>query len=126
MIVKKLAKRIAGSVLGVTLLVGSMGMTSLAASSLGKIIGGVADSSAYVTLYNQAGNTRYCTVSIKQGNNVGSYTSNVSSNGGIMSSGNSMATSGILTMSHARGYGVIYNSQSSASAQAWSNYTNLK
>lgn len=126
MLMKKLTKRLAGCALCGTLLIGTMGMTSLAANNVGRVSGSATDTSASATVYNQSNSTRYCSITIRQSDNQITYSSTIASNSGVISRGNILTTSGRLTMKHARGYGIVYNAQSTASGTAWSGYTNLR
>lgn len=121
---KKIAKKLAGCALCGTLLVGTMGMTSFASS--GSISGSCFNNSASASLLNSIGSTRYCNVVIKQSANSQSYNDSIASNGGVVSSGNTISTSGVLTKTHARGYGIIYTSKAPQSTIAWTDYTQLR
>lgn len=122
---KKIAKKLASCAICGTLLIGTMGMTSFASSPAGSMSGGLKDDIASATVYNRSNSTRYCSVEIRQSNNI-SYNNRVSYNYGVSSGGNFLGTTGKITMSHARGYGIVYNSQTPTSGTAWSGYTSLK
>lgn len=121
---KNIIKKISTMVLGVSLLVATMGVTAMAAS--GNIYGSLNGTYGSVTLQNTSGNIRYCVITLRQYNSSESNYSTVSANSGNLSSGNTITTSGPVYDTHAVGVGYIYNSGSSNSGVALTKKTYIK
>lgn len=122
---KKVFKKATTPAICAALLMATMGMTAFAAAS-GTLTGSLNNNVGTAKLTNTSGNTRYCTVAIREYNATTSNSSIVSSNAGNISNGNSISTSGTITKNHAQGVGVIYNSAAPESGAATTKYTTIK
>ncbi|MDE5872482.1 MAG: hypothetical protein K2H07_01065 [Lachnospiraceae bacterium] len=122
---KKIMRKAITAVVCAMLLVGTMGMTALAA--YGGISGSLKDDVGTVTMQNTSGTTRKCYLTLREYNGYNSSNYNiVSSNSGTISSGNTISTSGKITKEHAKGVGLIYNSSESQSGVASTLTTQIK
>ncbi|MBD5095706.1 MAG: hypothetical protein HDT40_01665 [Lachnospiraceae bacterium] len=121
---KKIMKKAITAIICAMLLVGTMGMTALAAS--GDIWGNLSGNWGTATLQNTSGNTRYCVITIRQYDYDPSKYTLVSSNQAVMSSGNTVTTRGEISDMHAIGVGLVYNSAQYQSGIGWRDTTQIK
>ena len=121
---KKFIKKAITAVVCAMLLVGTMGMTALAAN--GQIWGSLDGSWGTVTLKNTGGTTRYCYVVLREYDTGPSQYNIVSRNSGVLSNENTISTGGTITKKAATGVGMVYNSSPSQSGVSWTGTTRIK
>ncbi|MCM1128246.1 MAG: hypothetical protein NC429_17480 [Lachnospiraceae bacterium] len=121
---KKIIKKAITAVVCAMLLVGTMGMTVLAAN--GQIWGSLNGSWGSATVKNTGGTTRYCYVAIRQYDTDPNQYTIVSSNAGVLSNGNTITTGGWITKNSAIGFGMVYNSSPQQSGVSWTETTRIK
>lgn len=120
---RQLWKKAVTPVICAALLLATMGMTALAATS-GALVGTQKNGTAEAKLKNSNGNTRYCHVMIRASSNGSSYTTTATKSDRTPS-GKTITATAAIQSKYVRGVGVIYNSGAPESGQAGQNMFRL-
>lgn len=121
----KKSKKILGFIGAVMMMVATMGMTALAASS-GVLTGALSNDTATATLKNTSEGKRFCQVTVLEYDNNPNVTSTVAVSSGNISPGNTVSASGKVSKAYARAVGSVYNSETQQSGVAKSYNTQIK
>lgn len=120
-------RRLATPLICGAVVLASVGATALAA--VGEVSGSLVNNNGTVTLKNTSGSARYCTTYLRrynEGDDIDKIYEAYKYNSGVISNGNTIASSGIITTDHARGYGSVYAGTASMVPVEYTIWTQVK